>query len=229
MMPAEVKHTQYHAPPDPLQAQVELLLCLAFTHRVEVFRFTGLLQHSDSKEVTGLALSKERKEQLIAEYTDLLQRSKAVIFTEYSGMDNSRLTRLRNEIRKSNGVYRVVKLTLFKRALEATGYSIPETLSGVPLGVGFCLQDIPPIAKSLIDFAKEAEQVAIRGGIAPDQVYSSDDVKAIAELPSLDVLQAQLLGLLDMPASGLVGVIQGGVASIVNVVHAYVEKAEGAA
>lgn len=175
-----------------------------------------------------MALTKERKEELVSEYTDLLSRSKGLIFTEYRGMPNKELMKLRRAVRDANAAYHVTKLTLLKKAMEMQGLQVPEGLEGTPIGVTFCLDDVPTVAKALRDYAKGGDLFKIRGGVMGDLVMNVDQVQAIADLPSIDVLRSQILGLLDAPAASLVGVIQAGVSSVVNVLHAYTEGQGGA-
>jgi len=175
-----------------------------------------------------LALSKERKEELITEYTDLLERSRAVIFTEYRGLDNRTLTDVRRKVREANGAFQVTKLTLLKIALQNAGFPMPENLSGAPIAIGFCLDEIPSVAKALTEFAKNQEMFSVRGGLMFEQVLTAQQIESLADLPPLDVLRAQIIGLLDAPASNLVGVIQAGTAQIVNVLQAYVDQGEAA-
>ncbi len=172
-----------------------------------------------------MAITKERKQELVAQYAELLSRSKAVIFAEYRGMSNAQMTALRRTLREAGGAYHVTKLSLLKLALAEAGHSLPETaLRGAPIAVSFCLEEVPPVAKALVDHARENELLVLRGGLMGSNWLSAQDVQALAELPPLDVLRAQLIGLLDAPAANLVGVIQAGVAQIVNVLNAYVEQ-----
>ncbi len=171
-----------------------------------------------------MALTKERKEELVNEYADLLNRSTGLIFTEYRGMPNKDLMALRRKVREANGAYHVTKLTLLKVALEQNGYPVPEGLEGTPIGVTFCLDEVPAVAKALRDYARDYAKGAnlfhIRGGVMGDLVMDVHQVEAIADLPPLEVLRSQILGLIDAPASSLVGVIQSGVSQIVNVLQA---------
>lgn len=175
-----------------------------------------------------MALSRERKEELIAQYSDMIRNSQAMILTEYRGLTDKELKAVRHAVREADGAYRVAKVTLLKRALQANGYELPQELEGSPVAIGFCYNDIPSVAKALTGYAKDKDLMVIRGGLMGDRLMSEEEVRAIAELPPLDVLRAQFLGLLDAPASNLVGVIQAGVAQVVNVLHAYTEQGEGA-
>lgn len=171
-----------------------------------------------------MAISRKRKEELLTQYEEAVQKSKAVILTQYRGLTTPDLERLREIVRDANGGYSVIKLTLFKLALEKAGYPIPEDLMDGPLAAGFCYAEIPAMAKALRDFAKERDALVLAGGIMADRVLSSADVVAMADLPPLDVLRAQLIGMISGPARNLAGVIAGGVRQVVNVLNAYAEK-----
>ena len=80
------------------------------------------------------------------------------------------------------------------------------------------------VAKALSNYAKESEFVTIKGGLLGDRILTAADVEALAELPPLPIMRAQLLGLMSAPASRLAGVVAGSVRQIVNVVKAYSEK-----
>jgi len=97
------------------------------------------------------------------------------------------------------------------------------------VGIGFCGNNIPGVAKAFADFSKSNEILEIKGGLMGNKVITEDDVRNLAKLPSLDVLRAQMLGLINAPASQLVGVVAGGVRQVVNVLNAYSEKGGEAA
>jgi large subunit ribosomal protein L10 len=173
-----------------------------------------------------LAITRERKEELVAQYTDLLERSRAIIFTEYRGLSGTELTKLRRAIREAGGVYHVAKLSLLKRAMEETGNPFPDYLDGTPFALGFCFDEVPSMAKALTDYAEDVEEFVIRGGLMEGQFLTFAQIEALSDMPPLEVVQAQLLGLLDAPAANLVGVIQAAVGQVVNVLNAYVDKGE---
>ncbi len=176
-----------------------------------------------------MAISRKKKEQLVEKYVDQLKASEAVIISDYRGLTVSQLQELRGKIREAEGSFAVVKNTLARRALAEAELSVPDEMMFGPVGIGFCGNNIPGVAKAFADFAKDHEELGIKGGLMDKKVLSEDDVKSLAKLPSLDVLQAQLLGLINAPASQLVGVVSGGVRQMVNVIHAYSEQGEEAA
>jgi len=174
-----------------------------------------------------LAISKERKEELVAQYTELLQGSQALIITEYRGLTNAEMIQLRRKVRQANGVYRVTKVTLLKRAMEALGMPFPEeTFHHGPVALGFCFDDAPSVAKALTEMAEKSEALVIRGGVLGNRLLTAEEVKSLATLPPLEVLFAQILGVISSPAANLAGVISAGTAQVVNVLHAYAQQSE---
>lgn len=176
------------------------------------------------KEVSNLAITKKRKQELVAQYTDLLERSQAIILTDYLGLNVAQITRLRSQIRDANGAYYVTKNTLIKLALERTGLSVPEEWLEGPTAIGFCFDEVPAIAKAISDFASDLEILTIKGALLGKQPVGEERVKALANLPAADVLQAQILGVLAGPMSGLVGVLNGALAGLVGVFDARREQ-----
>ena len=175
-----------------------------------------------------MAISKARKDELVAQYVDLVNQSEAIFLTEYTGLDVKQMQALRMEVRKVDGTYHVTKNTLLKLALEESGKPIPDDLMAGQVATGFALTEAPTLAKALTNFAKDEEMLVIKGGILGDELLSADQVVALAKLPSMDELRAQLLSLLQGPARNIAGTVAGGVRQVVNVVDAYA-KVEGEA
>jgi large subunit ribosomal protein L10 len=165
---------------------------------------------------------------LVAQYGDLLAQSRAIILTEYSGLSVKQMQALRAQVRQADGAFYVTKNTLLKRALAERGQELPEELLVGQLGTGFALNEVPSLAKALTDFAKDEEDLQIVGGLLEGELLTIEQIKALAELPSMDELRAQIIGMIQGPARNLVGVVAGGVRQVVNVLDAYA-KQEGEA
>lgn len=176
-----------------------------------------------------LAISKTRKAELVAQYVDLIERSNAVFITEYKGLSVHDTEELRGSIREVDGAFFIGKNTLIRVALEQTGQPVPIDMLFGQTGVGFALGDAPPMAKVLTKFAKAQEKFIVRGGLMNKAELSADAVKSLAELPSLDELRGQLIGMLEGPARNIATVIAGGVRQVVNVIDAYAKKDENEA
>ncbi|MBN1994924.1 MAG: 50S ribosomal protein L10 [Anaerolineae bacterium] len=171
-----------------------------------------------------MAISRAKKEELVQQYVKKLSGSEAVIITDYRGLKVSDLQQLRAKIREVEGSFSIVKNTLAQRALTEAGLPVPEALLVGPVGIGFCGSNIPAVAKAIADFAKTNELLAVKGGLMGNKVIDEAAVQSLAKLPSLETLRAQLLGLINAPASQLVGVLSGSVRQVVNVIHAYSEQ-----
>lgn len=175
-----------------------------------------------------MAITRERKEELVAQYIADLQRSQGIVLTEYRGLKMSDLERLRSTLRPIGGAAHVVKNRLLAVALRELGMSLPEEWLSGPTLVSFCYSDVPPVVKVLRDASREMEALRIKGGRIGDAVLSADEVRAIADLPSREVLLGQVLGTIHAPASRLAGVVANGIRQVLNVLQAYVDKLEEA-
>ncbi len=171
-----------------------------------------------------MAISREKKEALVKEYKERLDDSEAIIITDYRGLHVNEAEELRVAIRKAEGNFVVVKNTLARRALDNAGWPAVDDMLTGPVGIGFCNSNIPGVAKAITDFAKKNEALTVTGGLMGDKIIDEAAVSSLAKLPSLDVLRAQLLGLINAPATQLTGVVAAGVRQLINVVNAYAEE-----
>ena len=171
-----------------------------------------------------MAISKQKKEELVAEYAELLEQSRAIFLTEYTGLDVKQLQQLRSEVRKAEGAYRVTKNTLLLLALEKSGKPVPADLMTGQLATGFALQEASALAKTLTEFAKDKEQFAIKGGILGDKLLTAEQVEELAKLPTLDELRARIIGLIQAPARNVVFTVASSVQQVVNLLDAYARQ-----
>ncbi len=166
-----------------------------------------------------MAITRERKEDLVAQYAELLDGASGLIVTEYRGMDVDKIAEIRRSMREVGASYVVTKNRLLKVALESAGLSTGGDLLTGPVAVGFARQDLPGMVKVLLDKAKDNELLILKGGIIGQSVVSESDLKTLSELPSLDQLRAQIAGLLVQPAQGLVNVIAAPPTQLVGVLE----------
>ena len=171
-----------------------------------------------------MAITKDKKQQMVADYVERLSKSEAVILTDYRGLTVARMTELRRSLRESDAVFQVVKNTLFGLALEEAGLPKPtEQLQG-PVAVGYCFGDAPPVAKALMDFAKETQILQIQGAILGTRFIDSAAVKDLADLPPREILLAQLLGAVQGPMSSLVSTVTAPLRELTQVLQARSEQ-----
>jgi large subunit ribosomal protein L10 len=176
-----------------------------------------------------LAITKERRAELVKDYAELIQKSQGMILVHYRGLNMKGMGPLRNKVREGGGELHVVKNTLALLALKQAGLSVPADLLTQSTAIGFAFSDVPSVAKALTTYAKDSEFIKVKGGLLGSKLLSTKEVEALADLPPLPVVRAQLLGLLSAPATRLAGVIAGSVRQVVNVVKAYSEKEAPAA
>jgi len=176
-----------------------------------------------------LAISKERKEEVLAAYADWVKRSQAVILVEYTGVRMKDLDNIRAKVRESGGEFHVVKNTLARRAFAASGMELPVDLLVKSTAVSFAFTDPVSTAKALNDATKGNEFVKVKGGFMGGQALSAAQVKALADMPPLPVVRAQLLGMLQAPAGKLLRTIAEPARGLAAVLKAFSENAPVAA
>ncbi len=176
-----------------------------------------------------MAISKARKDELVAQYMELIERSRAIYITEYTGMNVKTMDELRNKVYEVDGEYHVTKNTLLKYALESSDMPVPEELLVGQVATGFALGEAPALAKALADFADSNDTLTLRGGVMGSNLLSAAEVEALAKLPSLEQLRAQIIGLISAPAQNIVSVVASGMRQIVNVIDAYAKSEDDAA
>ncbi len=176
-----------------------------------------------------MAITKQRKQELVGQYVDWLSRSRAIVLTEYTGLSMKDLDQLRGKIREVGGEFHIVKNTLSKVALDQAGLQYSEDLLLGSTAAAFAFEDAPAVAKTLIDFAKESGFVKIKAGYLDGNLIAADEVRALADLPPLPVIRAQLLGVIMAPASKLARTLAEPARQVAAVLQAYADKQQDAA
>jgi len=153
-------------------------------------------------------VTKDEKAAAIADLHERLRGASVAILTEYRGLTVAQLNRLRRELKQVNAQYQVTKNTLTRRALRDTAFEKLEELLQGPTGMVTSTKDPVTAAKVLVKFAEQHDKLKITGGVLEGTVLPATGVSALAKLPSREVLMAQLLGLMNAPASQLLRTIQ---------------------
>lgn len=174
-----------------------------------------------------MAITSEKKRELVEAYVGLLGNSNAVVFLQTRGLTVAEVTALRTKIRGTGSTYRVVKNTLFQRALAQAGMPVPDIFTG-PISVAFCSEAISATVKAIQDAAKTLvdREFEVIGGIMDNQVLDVAQANALASLPSKEMLFAQVLAGINAPAAQLVGVVASGLRQVVSVLQARVDQLE---
>lgn len=171
-----------------------------------------------------MPLTRQQKDTLITNYADKLEKSDATILIDYRGLSVSDITELRNSLRKFGGELTVVKNSLVALSLQKQGIDAPEELLVGPTALTLCYGDVQGTAKTLMDFARKLDTVAVKGGILGQAAISAEQAKQLATLPNREVLLARALAGLQLPISGLVSVLGGTIRGLTYVLQARADQ-----
>jgi large subunit ribosomal protein L10 len=172
-------------------------------------------------------MSKAAKATLKIDLAERFKKANAAIVAEYRGLTVADLTELRIKLRASNSEFKIVKNRVAKVAIREdspTSSDLSPQLKG-PVGVVFIYGDPAAAAKSVLDFAKDKPELfKVTGGLMEGKGLTEKELKAIADLPSKEVLLAKIVGSLVAPHRGLVSVMAGVPRQLVQVINAIKEK-----
>jgi large subunit ribosomal protein L10 len=144
----------------------------------------------------------------IDEVKSRIATSSTAVVTEYRGLTVAQISTLRRQLRTLGADYKVFKNTLVRRAIAGTDVeSLAEFLVG-PTAIAFVDGDVSAVAKALRDFARETPKLIVKGGVVDGKPLSMKDLSALADLPSRDVLLAQIAGLLASPLRTMAGLLK---------------------
>lgn len=177
-----------------------------------------------------MTITRERKEELLAAYTELLANTDGgIIITENRGLTVAQVADLRNRLRATTaGRFVITKNTLFRIALENSGWHVPTDLLAGTTAIAFANGNLPGVAKVLQQYIKDSnEKFVVRGGIIDKTArFNAGDLEAVATMPTLDEIHAQLAGIIVAPAAQLAGLLKAATSQVVNVLQAYEDKAK---
>lgn len=168
---------------------------------------------------------KEEKQAYIEEITARINEAEFLMVTDYGGLDVTGFSELRRRLGENNSELRVVKNSFVKRAVSEAGLpeGLAESLSGqTALVTG--ASDVCAAAKTLKTFHKEFKKVEVKMGVVDGRLLEAAEIGALADLPSREVLLAQLLGVLNAPATKLARVLNEPGSSLARVLQARAEQ-----
>lgn len=171
------------------------------------------------------------KQQVVAEIKGKFENANSVVIVDYRGINVAEVTALRKQFRDAGVEYVVLKNTLVKRALDELQIEGLDALLQGPSAFAFGYADPVAPAKIVNDFITKAknDHVQIKGGMVDKQAIDAAGVKALADLPPREVLIARIMGSLNAPVTGLVGVLSATLRSLVYAIDAIRKQKEGEA
>jgi len=167
---------------------------------------------------------RSEKQSISQEYVARLNASPFFIVVEYTGLKVGPITELRKRLVKSGAEMHVVKNSLFRLAAKEAGLGEFNGALAGQLAVVTGQKDVSAAAKTVKTFQKEFEKPKIKFGYLNNQRLEAKDILSIADLPSLDVLRAKLVGLINAPATKLAQIIQTPAIQLARVLKAKAEK-----
>jgi large subunit ribosomal protein L10 len=166
----------------------------------------------------------EHKIEEVAEIKDRFARASAVILADYRGLSVKEMQALRTSLRETGAELRVYKNTLAQIAMRELALpDMGELLEG-PTAFLFSYTDPVAPAKALVEFTKDHKALEVKGGFVDSAITSADGIKALASLPSREVLIAKLLGTMLNPIVGFARVLNGPVEAFARTVQAVADQ-----
>jgi large subunit ribosomal protein L10 len=165
-------------------------------------------------------LNRKEKEEVISDLSERIKGFRAAVLTNYRGLNVAQLDRLRQRLREEKISYHVVKNTLMKLASKGTDLEKLDHYFEGPTAIAISYGDPVLLSKILSEFIKTQPSLEIRVGLIQGKVASPDEVKALATLPSREVLFGQILGGIQGPASQLGALLYNAIQQVLGVLQA---------
>ena len=168
----------------------------------------------------------EEKKKITEDLHERFSKSAIVVVTDFKGLDVSAMNDLRRKLREEDIEFQVAKNTLLVRAAKDTEVALIEDYFKGPSAVALSYKDPVAPAKILAQFANNNQKLEIKGGVLKDKVLDVDAIKALAKLPSREVLLGQLLSVLNEVPTSFVRTIAEIPRSLLNVLTAFRDQKE---
>lgn len=173
-------------------------------------------------------MPRPEKVQAVAEIKEKFEEAQAVFLTEYRGIPVKEMGNLRRRLRESGAEYKVVKMTLARRAADDLGIEgLSEHLTG-PTALAFALEDPVSTAKALRDYARENERLVIKSGYLANRVLAPEEVVRLAEIEPREVLLAKIAGAAKAPLYQMASMLATFTREAASLFSALIEKKEAA-
>lgn len=166
----------------------------------------------------------EQKKQVVQELTDKVKSAQSIVLADYRGLTVEQDTALRNALRAAGVEYKVVKNTLTSLAMKANGLEELDSFLNGPTAMAVSTTDAVSPAKVLAEYAKKFEKLELKVGVVEGKIIDVNGIKALAELPSREVLIAKVLGGFNAPIAGFANVLNANLTGLVVALNAIAEQ-----
>lgn len=172
-----------------------------------------------------MTITKNNKVKIVKNLVDKFSKAKSIVFLGFEGLTVQESLDFRKKLKAENAEFKVAKKTLIKRGLkDIKAENVDELDMEGPVGVALGYEDEISAAKLSNEYSKTNSKLKILGGFIGINYIKADRVKALAVLPGKSQLQAQLIGTINAPASGLVNVLAGNMRNLIYALKAVGEK-----
>lgn len=169
-------------------------------------------------------MDRQEKTAVVDAFQDKFRTATMAVVTDYRGLSVDKMTRLRCDVREAAGEYKIAKNNLVRLAIRDTAYQALEDFLTGPNGWVFAYDDPVGLSRALVKFADQNDQLTIKGAVLDGELLQPAQVKGLATLPSLPELQAQVLSLMQAPATQLLRTIQEPGSRLVRLIDALKEN-----
>ena len=173
-------------------------------------------------------MDRTEKREFVAELNQALQATTMIVVTRNGGLTVAEASDLRRKMRASGSTYRVAKNRLAHLALEGTRFDGIKSMLKGPTALAWST-DAVSVAKTAVEFARTNEKFQVVGGALGTHTLNADGIKALAALPTLNVLRAGLLGMISTPATRIAAILQAPGGQLARVFGAYARRDEAEA
>ncbi len=173
-------------------------------------------------------MDREQKREFVAGLAQVFAETSMVVVTRNQGLTVTEATDLRRRMRAAGATFRVTKNWLTLRAAEGTRFSGIGAMLRGPTALAWA-SDPVAVAKAAVDYSRANQKLEVVGGALGARLLDGDGVRALAALPSLDQLRAQLVGLIATPATRVAGTLAAPAGQLARVLGALARKSEAPA
>ena len=170
----------------------------------------------------------DEKKKIVEELCEIFSKFKALIVTDYKGLNVTTINELRRKLREADVEYKVVKNSLLIRASENTDVALIKDNFKGPVAIAVSYNDPVAPAKVLMQFAKDCKKLEIKAGVLDGKLLDLSAIKALSELPSQEVLLSKLLSVLNGVPTSFVMALSDIPKKLLNVLQAIREQKEAA-
>ena len=173
-------------------------------------------------------MDRTEKREFVASLATVFAETSFVLVAQNKGLTVADVSELRRRMRAAGASYKVAKNRLATLALEGTRFQGVSPLLKGPTALAWSTDPVA-VAKTAVEFAMTNDKFVVLGGALGTQTLDAVGIKALAELPSLETLRAQLVGLIQTPATRIAGILQAPGGQVARVLSAYAKKDEAQA